>query len=305
MPVVQVEPVRFEHHRAALGIGERAPRLLWRVEAAPDGWLQAAYEVEVDSVAHRVESAESVLVPWPAARLTSRDRHSVRVRVSGVDGSVSDWSAPAVVWAGLLEASEWTARMITPSADPAPMLRRAFTLDGDVVSARLYEAEINGQRVGDDAFAPGWTSYHHRLRYQTYDVTSLLHAGDNVLGAWLADGWYRGRLIFAKGKRSVYGDKLGLLAQLEVVLADGRMVVIGTDGSWRSSTGPIHSADLYEGEHYDAQLEVVLREGGPQDILAYIDGALLVDLWDEFVLPRAVRAAGQPVIDGTPRGWHS
>jgi alpha-L-rhamnosidase len=194
--------------------------------------------------------------------LTSRARRSVRVRVWGADGSVSDWTTPAVVEAGLLEAVDWTARMITPSADPAPMLRRTFTLDGDVVSARLYatahglyQAEINGQRVGTDAFAPGWTSYQHRVRYQTYDVTSLLRAGDNVLGAWLADGWYRGRLTFAKGKRNVYGDTLGLLAQLEVVLADGRTVVIGTDGSWRSSTGPIRSADLYEGEHYDARLE--------------------------------------------------
>jgi alpha-L-rhamnosidase len=260
-PVVQVAPVRFEHHRLALGIGERTPRLSWRVTAAPDGWRQAAYEVEVDSVAHPVESAESVLVPWPASPLNSRDRRSVRVRVRGADGSVSDWSPPAVVEAGLLEASDWTARMITPSADPAPMLRRTFTLDGDVASARLYatarglyEAEINGQRVSNEAFAPGWTSYHHRLRYQTHDVTSLLQAGENVLGAWQADGWYRGRLTFAKGKRNIYGDRLGLLAQLHVVLTDGRTVVIGTDGSWRSSNGPIRSADLYEGEHYDARL---------------------------------------------------
>jgi alpha-L-rhamnosidase len=86
-------------------------------------------------------------------------------------------------------------------------------------------------------------------------VAGLLKGGENVIGATLADGWYRGRLTFAKGKRNVYGVRLGLLAQLEVVLADGQTVVIGTDASWRSSTGPIQSADLYEGERYDARLE--------------------------------------------------
>ena len=262
MSGVQVSPVRFEHHRAGLGIGERAPRLSWRTGSAPDGWRQVAYEIEVDSARHRVDSPESVLVPWPAAPLSSRDRRTVRVRVTDADGQTSPWSAPAVVEAGLLRAADWTARMITPAADPAPLVRKQFRLDGPVASVRLYitahglyRAGINGQPVSDDAFTPGWTSYHHRLRYQTYDVTRFLRDGDNVLGAQLADGWFRGRLTFAKGKRNVYGDKLGLLAQLMIVLDDGRTVVIGTDGSWRSSTGPVTSADLYEGEHYDARLE--------------------------------------------------
>lgn len=167
-----------------------------------------------------------------------------------------------MIEAGLLQPADWTAQMITPAADPAPLIRKEFRLDGPVVSARLYitahglyRASINGQPVSEDAFAPGWTTYHRRLRYQTYDVTRLLVGGDNVVGAQLADGWFRGRLTFFKGKRNVYGDSLGLLAQLEVVLTGGRTVVVGTDGSWRSSPGPVMSADLYEGEHYDARLE--------------------------------------------------
>ncbi len=262
MADIRASPVRFEHHRAALGIGEPVPRLSWRTGSVPGGWRQVAYEIEVDAACHRVESPESVLVPWPAAPLQSRDRRTVRVRVSGADGGTSPWSTPAAVEAGLLRPADWTARMITPAADPAPLVRKQFRLDGAVASARLYmtahglgRASINGQPVSDDAFAPGWTSYHHRLRYQTYDVTRLVRDGANVIGTQLADGWFRGRLTFAKSKRDVYGDKLGLLAQLIVVLADGRTVVIGTDGSWRSSTGPVISADLYEGEHYDARRE--------------------------------------------------
>ncbi len=262
MSDIRVSPVRFEHHRDALGVGERAPRLSWRTESAPDGWRQAAYELEVNAASYRVESPESVLEPWPAAPLAARERRTVRVRVTGADGQASAWSAPAVVEAGLLAPADWTARLISPAAGPAPMLRKEFRLAGPVAAARLYitahglyRASVNGQPVTDDAFAPGWTTYRHRLRYQTYDVTSLLADGPNALGVQLADGWFRGRLTFIKGKRDVYGDALGLLAQLEVALADGRTVTIGTDGSWRSSAGPVTAADLYEGEHYDARRE--------------------------------------------------
>jgi alpha-L-rhamnosidase len=259
---IRVGPVRFGYQRAALGTGDPAPRLSWRIESAPAGWRQAAYEVEADSARYRAESAESVFRPWPAPPLRSRERRTVRVRVTGADGRTSPWSAPATVEAGLLRPEDWTARMITPPDGPAPLVRTGFELGAPAASARLYitahglyRAEINGQPVGDDAFAPGWTSYRHRLRYQAYDVTSLLRPGRNALGAQLADGWFRGRLTFAKGRRNVYGDKLGLLTQLEVRLADGRTVTIGTDASWRSAAGPVTAADLYDGEHYDARLE--------------------------------------------------
>ena len=260
----RVSAVWFEHHRDGLGIGEASPRLSWRTEA-PDGWRQAGYEVGIDddpSAVSAAGSGDSVLVPWPTSPLASRQRRTVRVRVHGTDGTASGWSAPAHVEAGLLTPADWTASMITPEADPAPLLRREFTLDGAIASARLYitahglyEAHINGMRVGHDALTPGWTSYPHRLRYQTYDVTGLLQRGGNAIGAQLADGWYRGRLTFIPGKREVYGDRLGLLAQLEILLADGTTVVIGTDESWRSSTGPVISADLYDGEQYDARRE--------------------------------------------------
>ena len=81
VPAVQVSVARIEHHREAIGIGESTPRLSWQVDAAPPSWRQAAYEVEVDGAGYRVESPQSVLVPWPAAPLRSRERRTVRVRV--------------------------------------------------------------------------------------------------------------------------------------------------------------------------------------------------------------------------------
>src|SRR5690606_25378235 len=107
---------------------------------------------------------------------------------------------------------------------------------------------------GEALLTPGWTSYDHRLQYQTYDVTALLREGENVLGAMLGDGWFRGYLG-NKGFRNVYGDRLALLAQLQITYADGRVELVGSDEAWRASTGPILMSDLYLGETYDARLE--------------------------------------------------
>jgi alpha-L-rhamnosidase len=119
----------------------------------------------------------------------------------------------------------------------------------------VFEVELNGRRVGDHVLAPGWSSYRHLLRYATYDVTDHLRPGENALGAWLGDGWYRGHLGFGGGTWGVFGDDVGLLAQLEVVTDEGRAVVLATDGTWRTAAGPITSSQLYEGEAYDARLE--------------------------------------------------
>jgi alpha-L-rhamnosidase len=169
---------------------------------------------------------------------------------------------------GLLRREDWHALWIRPSwpevdtaSNPAPMLRRAFQLRGPVRSARvyvtshgLYELQLNGRRVGDQLFRPGWTSYHHRLQYQTYDVTDLLRPGENALGATLGDGWYRGHIGFS-GQRNVYGKQLGLLLQLRVVYADGGEQQVTSDSAWKAATGPILSSDIYNGEVYDARRE--------------------------------------------------
>ena len=141
-------------------------------------------------------------------------------------------------------------------------MRKAFALPSTVAQARLYatahglfDIRINGQALAETALAPGWTSYGHRLRYHTYDVTTLVRPGDNAIGATVADGWYRGRLGFRGGVTALYGDRLALVAQLEVTCTDGSTHTVGTDGSWSSADGPVTLAGLYEGEQYDARLE--------------------------------------------------
>jgi alpha-L-rhamnosidase len=114
---------------------------------------------------------------------------------------------------------------------------------------------LNGQRVGEQLFTPGWTSYLERLQYQTFDVTSLLRDGRNAIGAMLGDGWYRG-LIGQHRNGYVYGNDVALLAELRVTYADGRTsTVVHTDKRWKAATGPIRMSDIYLGETYDARLE--------------------------------------------------
>ncbi|MDV7216184.1 glycoside hydrolase family 78 protein [Streptomyces prunicolor] len=274
---MHVRPPTFEHHREPLGIGEPAPRLSWRTVTDTGDWHQAAHQVEITAVdgtvvtdTGRVESAESVLVPWPGPRLGSRERVGVRVRVWGeTEHDPSPWSTTSYAETGLLEPTDWTARPITPDRDapteqplPAALLRRDFTLTGPVASARLYitaygvyTAEINGEHVGDQVMAPGWTSYQHRLRYQTFDVTPLLRTGANTIGALLGEGWYTGRLGFHGGRRNIYGEHRALLAQLEIAYADGTTHTVRTDDHWRTTTGPVLRSEIYDGEAYDARQE--------------------------------------------------
>ncbi len=276
MNTVKVTRIQVEHLREAMGIGTERPRISWMIETNIPNWDQAAYAIELydadgnlRGTTGRVESEQSVLVDWKFPPLTSRERVNVRVRVWGSDGQASEWSEPHWIEVGLLHADDWTARFITPDweentnkAQPSPLLRREFAVRAHVKHARLYisalgvyKVQLNGETIGDHVMAPGWTSYHHRLRYQTFDVASLLHEGRNAFGVMLGDGWFRGRLGFGGGRRNIYGEHLALLAQLEITYSDGTTEKIVTDETWRAATGPILASDIYDGETYDARLE--------------------------------------------------
>ncbi|WP_051800188.1 glycoside hydrolase family 78 protein [Catenuloplanes japonicus] len=260
---------RVEHHTTALGIGEPAPRLSWRNRTDRPGWRQHAYQIEAAGHWRSgvIESPDSVLVPWPGPALTSRERVDVRVRVWGDgDGEPGPWSPATPVEAGLLDAGDWQAAFIgsgdLTDGDRRPiLLRRDVAVRDDLVWARayatgcgVYELTVNGAPAGDDVLAPGWTSYHHRLRYQTYDITALLRPGANTIGAWLADGWWRGRYGWNRvGER--YGPRTALLARIELGYADGSTDHLVTDGTWAWAHGPILRSSIYDGEHHDARVE--------------------------------------------------
>ncbi|MEN0101960.1 MAG: family 78 glycoside hydrolase catalytic domain [Curtobacterium sp.] len=270
--------LRVEHLREPLGIGTAEPRLSWHLPEAGPGWEPGLAEVELversagtDAGAVAEVDPSGVLVPWPFAPLASRERAVWRVRTTAVDGSVTEWSEPLEVEAGLLSDTDWTASFVaapwrenTRVDQAPPILRREVTLRGDVVRARLavaslglHEVTVDGVRVGDAELAPGWTSFGHRVRYLVHDATEHLAGGPRTvaLGARLADGWYRGRITWDDRVRNVYGDRLALIAQLEVEYADGSTETFGTDDSWRAARGGILLSGLYDGEKWDGRVE--------------------------------------------------
>ncbi|MFC8432351.1 glycoside hydrolase family 78 protein [Streptomyces sp. NPDC057253] len=279
---MRIVDLRFEHHREPFGIGEASPRLSWRFAgtATPaSGWYQSAYEIREVQVGDsprdtteawtsgRIESSESQLVDWPGTPLASRERRQVQVRAWDRNGTATEWSEPHTVEAGLLAPDDWTAELITTQehlgeGDPVPAFRNEFRVGRDVSKARLYvsshgahELRLNGAVVGDHVLAPGWTSYRHRLRYETHDVTGLLREGPNALAALVAEGWFRGRIGFGGGKRDIWGDRSALLVQLEIAYADGSSQVVRTGEGWRTAPSAVRSASIYDGEVYDARLE--------------------------------------------------
>ncbi|KQV08301.1 hypothetical protein ASC63_03585 [Leifsonia sp. Root112D2] len=252
-------------HPPVTFVGVPRPRLSWRIDSAPSGWRQRGAEIEASypdgsTVVVPLEGDGQILVDWPFTPLGSRDRAVLRVRVSGTNGW-SSWSPSAAVEASLLHPADWSAHWITPvagadSADPAPLLATTFAVDPGLLRARLHVTalgivvpHLNGERVSEDHFTPGWTTYDKLIRFRSYDVRALLGEGENELSALLGNGWYRGRIASLPIHRAQsYGDRLGLLAQLELEYADGRRVTIGTDENWRTAPSRILANDFYDGQ---------------------------------------------------------
>lgn len=291
-----------------LGIDAQQPRFSWWVSDDRAGAVQAAYQIEVggeDGISWdtgRVEGAQSVDVPYAGPELRSGQRRAWRVRTWDKSGSASPWSESAWFEMGLLGADEWAAKWIghplrtTVRSMPPVYLRREFKWDGAVKRARLYvsarglfQVQINGGPVGHDQFVPGWTDYHARNQYLTYDVTSAIAAGGNAIGIVLADGWHNGRLAW-KGRRNWYGPDTSVIARLVIEGADGAVRTVVTDESWRAATGPIVESDLYNGEKYDARAEL-----GAWSRAGFADTFWLVPRMENTVTGRLVAKVVEPV----------
>lgn len=205
-----------------MGVDAVQPRLSWRYTGPGRGISQTAYEIKVAKeegslksgkdlvwATGKVVSGQSVFVSYSGTTLASAGRYYWQVRIWDNQGKPSAWSSPATFQMGLIHPADWTAQWIEPGYTedsvlrPSPYLRHGFSLAKKVRSATvfitshgLYEAHINGQKVGDACLTPGWTSYNKRLQYQAYDVTSMLKDGPNAVGVILGSGWYRGPMAW-------------------------------------------------------------------------------------------------------------
>jgi alpha-L-rhamnosidase len=278
--MTEIGNLTCEYRKNPLGIDVVSPRFSWQLQTDRRGAKQTAYHILAASSElllkegeadvwdlGRLESDKSVHVTYASKKLSSRQRVYWKVTVWDETGAANE-SETAWFEMGLLKRSDWKAKWIgaalsggARSTIPVPFFRKTFSLPKGVTSARLYvtalglhQCSINGHNVSDDVFAPGWTDYNKRIQYQVYDVTHLLHEGENALGALLGDGWAAG--FVGLGNRQLYTNKPKLLAQLEVVLSDGSTVTIISDKTWRHQFGPILESDMFMGEAYDARLEL-------------------------------------------------
>lgn len=258
--------LRTEYLKDPLGIDIQKPMLFWNCAG---GKKQTAWRILAQTNGKTVwdsgkVASSSMRAEYPE-KLISRQRVEWKVKLWDESGE-GEWSEPAFFEMGLLTPSDWKAVWIAGNYKvnrkkryPVDCFQKQFTAIG-VQKARLYasacglyEVRLNGVRVGDMVFAPGSTDYRKRIQYQTYDVTALIRGGVNVMTAELADGWYRGR-NGGKGRTNTFGTVTKLLLQLELYDAESRITRICTDGSWAwSNDGPIHFADLKDGERVNAR----------------------------------------------------
>ncbi len=276
-----VGTLKCDYHINPIGMDVAQPQLSWQIVTLENNFMQQAYEIRVAESREnlskssklvwssgKVIGSASVNVPYGGPPAKSMQQRWWQVRIWDSKGKATAWSEPAFWEMGLLNAEDWKGSWIRMGEEadntisrPAQYFRTEFDVARKIKYARiyvtalgLYELHLNGKKVGNDLFTPGWTSYKNRIQYQTYDVTSQLGV-KNTLGAIVGDGWYRGNIGF-KGQRSYYGDKSALLAQLEITYTDGTKTSIVTDSNWKTTTGPVLESDIYNGELYDARLEL-------------------------------------------------
>ena len=256
--------LRVEHLEEPLGIHTPAPRLSWRL---PDGAReQLRYRLSGDNglATGWIDSAQSLLIPYDGPVLGSAQRVQWQVQVT-TDLGASDWSDPCWFETGLLWSEDWQSSWIEPGVDPAgtagarpaALLRAEFDVERPVLSARLYctaqglyEAFLNSERVGDAELTPGFTQYDAQLQVQTFDVTASLVQGRNAIAVVLSDGWFRGQVGMVRTSDQ-WGNRLALLAQLQLRHDDGSVTVLGTGPFWRSAVAHVLVADLVAGQQVD------------------------------------------------------
>lgn len=283
--------LRCENLVDPVGIDAIVPRLSWKLDAAysdAHDLKQNCYEIVVASEKSKLSPEKADI--WASGSVSSRSTYGVevptrklmpnkkyfwKVRVWDQDEKLSTWSPVAEFGTGPMSEGDWKAQWIgfdklvdsTKKVDdvflPAPaFFRRNFSVTKNVKRAVLHcsafgiaDFHVNGKKIGNEYFMPGWTDYEKRVYFHSYDLTKSLVKGENTLGAILGDGWYSGYVGFGHN-RDHYGKHTRVLGQLEIEYTDGTRETIATDGNWKASKGPIDYSDFLMGEHYDARMEM-------------------------------------------------
>jgi len=273
---ITVAEILLENRINPLGIETSKPDFTWKLQSSDRAVNQIAYQIQVSNNAidfekniiwdsKKVDSDQSVHVAYKGGDLKSSKKYYWRVKVWDNKKNNSKWSGIGFWQMGLLKPSDWNAKWIGIGYEEdtlkreSPSFRNEFQVNKKIKSATafitshgLYQAYLNGKKIGDAYLTPGWTSYNKRLQYQVYDVSDLLKAGNNAVGAQLGSGWYRSPLAWEDNK-DIYGTDLALLMQIQINFEDGTSKIIGTNENWKSTKSEIVSSQIYNGETIDAR----------------------------------------------------
>jgi alpha-L-rhamnosidase len=279
-PPVSVDGLTCEYLVNPRGLDTPQPRLSWQLQSTERGQKETGFQILVASSSDnlaanvgdlwdtgRVDSDQSIQLDYQGRPLRSRQSCFWKVRVWDQDGKPSRYSEPAFWEMGLLRTEEWHGHWIARDTDTnaasAPLLRRAFNLDGKIARARLYicglgyyELHLNGKIIGDHILDPGFTRYDKRALYVTYDVTDALRQGSNAVGVILGNGWFNVQTrAYWNFDNAPWRSAPKLLMELRVQFTDGRTAIVATDERWKAGDSPITFNCIYSGESYDARRE--------------------------------------------------
>jgi len=275
MASFRVARLRCEYGTDPLGIDVPAPRLSWILESEIRGVAQSAYRVLVasrkDILAKNmgdlwdtgtVYSSETLHIPYSGNDLVSSQEVFWKVRSWNLNGVASAWSDEASWTMGIMKQAHWRASWIGAAGNPQSLLlRKEFSVRSGLRRALVhacglghYEMRLNGGKVGDDLFPPGWTKYDKTCLYDTHDITAQLRKGTNAIAFVLAGGMYSVR----GGRYTKFKNSFGslvVIAHIRLEYADGSIDIFGTDNSWCTGESPVTFSCVYGGEDHDARLE--------------------------------------------------
>jgi hypothetical protein len=262
--MLTIYELKTDYRVNPLGIEIMEPRFSWKMKSSEDNTMQASYHIQIISQygtvwnTGEVQSDQSVYVEYKGEALLPTTRYEVKVRIKdnhGNDGTAEGWFETGLMSYENLKA-DWITHSFEDDLKPCAVFCKDFTLSGKVKSARayasalgLYELTLNGNKVSDTFFSPGWTSYNTRLQYQTYDITSLI-SEKNCIKMTVGNGWYKGILGYHE-EGNHFGNRTAAIAQIEIIYEDGTKDTVLTDASWKCTTGARRYNDIYNGEVID------------------------------------------------------
>lgn len=293
----QVEPLSFSWKVEEAGSAKKMQSARIRIFQGEEQIYDSGEDEKANSTDYQVEM-----------ELKPRTRYTWSVEVKADNGEVE--KAESYFETGKMQEA-WYGEWIAPQPedeDIHPIMRKIFEADSEHINkpARLYlcglgvyEVYINGKKVGKEYLAPGYHSYDFHLQVQTYDVMKYLQAGENEIEIWLGEGWFKGRLGFDGGYTNLYGEYCCAIGELYIGTETNPIVC--TDESWEYCKSPILESNIYDGEIYDARVEVALKEQDVWKEVALRSPEKCGALGDRYSLPIVKHEEFHPELIQTPK----